>query len=161
MPNKVLKTFEPCLPSHSLTRGVVGWINTALDTYKTQLAKMAKGVHYVMSYDIKVSEYKGTSSLEDCEKEIEALLRAMPRLSGQQRKHLVYRNLDLDVRSELSCQSEKATAEAILQALKGIYEDRDPLNTPALEFYGCRQGTYETLRHYSHRLNKCFKDLQR
>ena len=72
----------------------------------------------------------------------------------------MFRNLVRDVRSELSDQPEKGTVEELLKALKEIYGDRRPLNTLALEFYGCRQGAYKTLRHYSHRLNKCFKNLQ-
>ena len=121
---------------------------------------MAEGVHYVFSSDINVTIFNGASPFEEFEEEIGALLRARPGLSAQQKKDLVYRNLGRDVRSELSCQPEKGTAEELLQALKEIYGDRRPLNTLALEFYGCRQGAYETLRHYSHRLNKCFKNLQ-
>ena len=121
---------------------------------------MAEGVHYVVSSDVNVSMFKGASPFEDFEEEIGALLRARPGLSAQQKKDLVIRNLGRDVRSELSCQPEKGTAEELLRALKDIYGDRRPLNTLALEFYGCRQGAYETIRHYSHRLNQSFRNLQ-
>ena len=120
---------------------------------------MAEGVHYIVSSDVNVSMFNGASPFEDFEEEIGALLRARPGLSAQQ-KDLVIRNLGRDVRSELSCQPEKGTAEELLQALKEIYGDRRPLNTLALEFYGCRHGAYETIRHYSHRLNQSFKNLQ-
>ena len=121
---------------------------------------MAEGVHYVVSSDVNVSMFNGASPFEDFEEEIGALLRARPGLSAQQKKDLVIRNLGRDVRSELSCQPEKGTAEELLRALKDIYGDRRPLNTLALEFYGCRQGAYETIRHYSHRLNQSFRNLQ-
>ena len=109
---------------------------------------MAEGVHYVVSSDVNVSMFNGASPFEDFEEEIGALLRARPGLSAQQKKDLVIR------------QPEKGTAEELLRALKDIYGDRRPLNTLALEFYGCRQGAYETIRHYSHRLNQSFRNLQ-
>ena len=146
--------------SHHLTRGVASRIRHGSRHIKTQLAKMAEGVHYVVSSDVNVSIFNGASPFEDFEEEIGALLRARPGLSAQQKKDLVIRNLGRDVRSELSCQPEKGTAEELLRFLKDIYGDRRPLNTLALEFYGCRQGAYETTRHYSHRLNQSFKNLQ-
>ena len=118
---------------------------------------MAEGVHYIVSSDINVTMFNGASPFEEFEGEIGALLRARPGLSAQQKKDLVFRNLGRDVRSELSCQPEKGTAEELLHVLKEIYGDRRPLNTLALEFYGCRQDAYETLRHYIHRLMHCYR----
>lgn len=111
-------------------------------------------------YEMAVTTFDGASPFEDFEQEIGALLRARPGLGEQQRKDLIIRHLGRDVRSELACQTEQETAQDLLKLLKAIYGDKRPLNALALEFYGCRQGTYETLRHYSHRLNKAFGVLK-
>ncbi|KAK3739677.1 hypothetical protein RRG08_053532 [Elysia crispata] len=65
-----------------------------------------------------------------------------------------------DVRSELAYGPDRETAEKLLITLKKVYSDRRPLNTLAMEFYHCRQGVYETIRHFSHRLNRAFTSLK-
>ena len=86
--------------------------------------------------------------------------RARPGLSALQKNDLVIRHLGLDVRSELACQPDRETAEKLLTTLKKVYSDRRPLNTLTMEFYHCRQGVYETIRRFSHRLNRAFTSLK-
>ncbi|RUS72498.1 hypothetical protein EGW08_019752 [Elysia chlorotica] len=121
---------------------------------------MAEGQPRNMFYDMNVSTFNGASPFEDFEQEVRALLRARPGLSAEQQKDLVYRHLGRDVRQELACQPSIDSGDDLLKCLAKVYGDRRPLNTLAMEFYGCKQGVYETIRHYSHRLNKAFLSLK-
>ena len=59
---KSLRLFEPCPLPRPLTRGVAGRIRHGSRHIKTQLAKMAEGVHYIVSSDVNVSMFNGASA---------------------------------------------------------------------------------------------------
>ncbi|RUS86093.1 hypothetical protein EGW08_006113 [Elysia chlorotica] len=146
----------PCTPNTWRCEQGCSWLYRE----KNPVGKMAEGQPRNMFYDMNVTTFNGASPFEDFEQEVRALLRARPGLSAEQQKDLVYRHLGRDVRRELACQPSIDSGVDLLKCLAKVYGDMRPLNTLAMEFYGCRQGVYETSRHYSHRLNKVLLSLK-
>ena len=81
-----------------------------------------------------------------------------PDLQDPAKGRFVWNHLSEDVRREMSCQGLGASSDSgvLLQALKDTYGDRRSMAQLVMEFYGCRQEGYESVRHFSQRLHEAF-----
>ena len=102
----------------------------------------------------------GQPSVTDFEEQLKALWAS--RQSGEEeKKNALMSNVGDNVKEEIYCHptAKRATAEGILEILREIYGEQKTLSELLGAFYAITQKPSESIREFSHRLNRAYLNI--
>lgn len=104
-----------------------------------------------------------TESLRQFEEEVKELWASGPDKTNAEKVSAILNNISDSVRDELEChpKASRENPDSLLKIVKDTYGEKRTLSALLGEFYNTSQRPRESVREYSHSLNKMFRDVQR